>query len=95
MNKTSSEKLEQIQGNKDKTWFFALERAALNLIWQYTLIAVDLTNMDIYFVPLRDIFRTVQTFDWEDFIGSLENRLIICQSVVDLFFSDLIINIDS
>lgn len=92
---TSSGKLGWIQGDEDKTWFFALERAALNLIRQYAVMAVDLTDADIYSVPLRDILRTVQTFDWEDLVGPLKDRLVIRQSAGDLFFADLIVDIDS
>ncbi len=52
-------------------------------------MAVDLTDADIYSMPLRDILRTVQTFDWDDFVSPLKDRLVICQSVDDLFLADL------
>ena len=71
-----------------------MERAALNLIWKYAVIAVDLTNTDIYLVPFWDIFWTVQTFDWEDLVGLLKDRLVIRQSASDLFLTDLIVDID-
>lgn len=69
--------------------------STLNLIRQYAVMAVDLTDADIYSVPLRDILRTVQTFDWEDLVGPLKDRLVIHQSAGDLFFADLIVDIDS
>ncbi len=46
-------------------------------------------------MPLRDILCTVQTFDWDDLVGPLKDRLVICQSVGDLFLADLIVDIDS
>ncbi len=58
-------------------------------------MVVNLTDADIYSVPLQDIFCTVQMFDWDDLIGLLKDRLVICQSIGDLFFADLIVDIDS
>ena len=92
---TLSGKLGWISGNKDNAWFDALDRAALNLIRQYAVMAVDLTKQDIYSVPLRDIFCTVQTFLWDNLILSLRKRLVIRQSASDLFNADLIVDIDS
>lgn len=34
-------------------------------------------------------------FNWEDLVGPLKDQLVICQSASDLFFADLIIDIDS
>ena len=58
-------------------------------------MAVDLTNADIYLISLCNLICTVQIFNWEDFIGLLKDWLAICQSAGDLFFVNLIINIDS
>ncbi len=58
-------------------------------------MTVDLTDADIYLVSLWDIFCIVQTFDWDDLVGLLKDRLVICQSIDDLFFTDLIVDIDS
>lgn len=72
-----------------------MKRAALNLIWQYPVIAVDFTNTDFYSILLWDIFRTFQMFDWENFVDVLKNWLVICQFADDLFVIDLMIDIDS
>ena len=90
-----SGKLGWIKGDEDKTWFNALDRAALNLIWQYAVMAVDLTDMDIYSVPLRDILRIVQTFSFDDLLPTLRNRLAIRQFAGDLFNADLLVDIDT
>ncbi len=58
-------------------------------------MAIDLTDANIYSVLLQDILCTVQTFDWDDLVGPLKDQLVICQSVDDLFFADLIVDIDS
>lgn len=92
---TMSGKLGWIEGNEDKAWFNALDRAALNLIQQYAIIAIDLTNIDIYSVPFRDILRTVQTFSLDDLFPTLRNRLAIYQSAGDLFNADLLVDIDT
>lgn len=55
IDKILSEKLGWIQEDEDKTWFFALECATLNLIRQYAVMAVDLTDTDIYLISLWDI----------------------------------------
>ncbi len=60
---TMSGKLSWISGDEDNAWFDALDHAALNLIRQYAIMAVNLTKQDIYSVLLRDILRTVQTFE--------------------------------
>lgn len=39
-----------IKGDGDKAWFNILDRAVLNLIRQYAIMAVDLTDMDFYLV---------------------------------------------
>ena len=90
-----SGKLGWIEGNKDKAWFNALNRAALNLIGQYAVMAVDLTDIDIYSVPLRDILRTIQTFSFDNLLPTLRNRLAIRQSVGDLFNVNLLVDIDT
>ncbi len=90
-----SGKLGWISGDEDNAWFDTLDRAALNLICQYAIMAVDLTEQDIYSVPLRDILHTIQTFEWGDLILPLRNRLVICQSAGDLFSADLIVDVDS
>ena len=95
IEETMSGKLGWIEGNEDKAWFNALDRAALNLIQQYAVIGIDLTNMDIYSVSLRDILCTVQTFSFDDLLPTLRNRLAICQSAGDLFNTDLLVNIDT
>ena len=92
---TLSGKLGWIFEDEDNAWFDALDRAALNLIRQYAVMAVDLTKQDIYSVPLCNILRIVQTFSWDDLILPLRNRLVICQSAGDLFNADLIVDIDS
>ena len=58
-------------------------------------MAVNLTEQDIYWVLLRDIFYTVQNFEWGDLIPPLKNRLIIRQSAGDLFNINLIVDVDS
>ncbi|WP_375449249.1 hypothetical protein [uncultured Nostoc sp.] len=92
---TLSEKLGWISKDKDNAWFDTLNHAALNLIRQYAIMAVDLTKQDIYSVPLCNILCTVQTFSWDDLILPPRNRLVICQSAGDLFNTDLIVDIDS
>ena len=92
---TLSGKLGWISGDKDNAWFDALDCAALNLIRQYAIMTVNLTEQNIYSVPLRDIFCTVQTFSWDNFILLLRNRLVIHQSTSDFFNADLIVDIDS
>lgn len=90
IEETLSGKLGWIQEDEDKTWFLPL----INLIRQYAVMAIDLTNTDIYLVPLRNIFCTVQMFDWKDLVGPFKDWLVICQFVDDFFFTDLIVNID-
>lgn len=92
---TMSGKLGWIQGDENKTWFLALERAASNLIRQYSVMAVDLTDADIYSVPLRDDLCTVQLFDWNALVFLLKDRLVIYQSAGDLFLADLIVDLNS
>ncbi len=92
---TISVKLGRISGDKDNAWFDALDRAALNLIRQYAIMAVDLTKQDIYLVPLRDVLPIIQTFEWGDLIFPLRSQLVICQSAGDLFSDNQIVNVDS
>ena len=58
-------------------------------------MVVNLTKQDIYLLSLCDIFCTVQTFKWGDFIFPLRNQLVICQSIDNLFSTNLIVDIDS
>ncbi len=58
-------------------------------------MTVDLIKQDIYPVSLCDILRSVQIFEWSDFILLLKNQLVIYQSTGDLFSTDLIVNVDS
>lgn len=84
-----------ISRDEDNTWFDALDRATLNLIYQYAIMVVNLTKQDIYLVFLCNIFRTIQTFKSDDLILPFKNRLVICQSAGDLLSADLIVDIDS
>ena len=58
-------------------------------------MAMNLTDKDIYLILLQNIFSTVQTFDWQDLVNTLKDRLVIHQFASDLFLADLIVNIDS
>lgn len=75
--KTASGKLGWIQGDEDQTWLLALECTALNLIRQYAVMTIDLSDADIYLFPLCNVLCTVQTFDWEALGSPLKDRLVI------------------
>lgn len=94
IKKTMLDKLGWIESNKDKIWFNVLKRAVLNLIWQYTVIAINLTNHNVYLIYFQDILRIVQTFGFNDFLYTLRNRLIIRQSASNLFSANLMVNMD-
>lgn len=86
---TESGKLGWIQGDEDGIWFSALERTALNLICQYAVMAVDLSNEEICRVPIRDALRAVQSFAFDDLTPAVKKRLVIRPATGDLFCADL------
>lgn len=87
-------KLDQIKGNKNKVWFNELNRMTLNLLQQYTVMAVNLNDMNIYLVLLQNILRIIQTCSFNNFFFILRNRLAIRQFVGNLFNIDLLVDID-
>lgn len=54
-----SKKLDWIFEDKDNAWFDTLDRVALNLICQYTIMAIDLTKQDIYLLLFYNILCIV------------------------------------
>lgn len=86
---TSTGRLGWIRNDEDNTLFIALNNAALGLIRQYALMVVNMTDEDVFRVPVKDLMRSVQTFKFDEITNEIKERLIISPDRGDLFTASL------
>lgn len=82
---TGDGKLNSIKKDKDGIGFAALEHAAFNLIYQYAVMAVNLSEEDICHVLLYNILCVVQYFKFDAFLIPIKKQLIIRLTIRNLF----------
>ena len=78
-----------IKTNQDKKIYFTLRTAALNLICQYAVMAMEITDKEIFCVPLNDILRFVQTFSFPKMTTKIKERLVILTNIGDFWAANL------
>lgn len=86
---TSNGRLGWIKTDPDNKIYVALENAALNLICQYAVAAVGMTDEEIFHVPLQGIICSVQTFAFNKLTTKIKERLVILEDVSNLWTVNL------
>lgn len=60
--KTPLANLSLISRDKDNNWYIALYYVTLNLIWQYAMMSVNITEVTIFRITHNDLLYTVPMF---------------------------------
>lgn len=89
---TSTGRLGWIQGDQDQIWYHALDHAALTLIRQYAVMAVNMTDEEIFRVPVKDLLRSVPTFRFEEMSPAIKSVLVIVEDCPNLFAANLAVH---
>lgn len=90
---TSTGRLGWIEGDSDNINYNALDYAALSLVRQYAVMAVNTSDKEIFCVPVKDLLRSIQTFRFEEMSSALKARLIVVEDCTDLFSASLNIHV--
>lgn len=77
---TSNRRLSWIETNSNNKIYVTLENASLNLICQYAVAAVEITNKEIFCLPLQGIIRSVQIFAFDKLTTKIKERLVILEN---------------
>lgn len=76
-----NKKLGWIKTNLDNKIYIALKNVTFNLICQYTVAAVKMTNKKIFCVPLQGIIYFMQSFIFDKLTSKIKKQLVILEDV--------------
>lgn len=68
--------------------FLALKHIALNFIYQYTVMPVNLSNVKICWIFIWDMLRGMQSFIFNNLISLGKKRLIIWSANGNFFYAN-------
>ena len=63
---TSTRRLGWIKRNSDNIYYNTLDHAAVLLVCQYAVMAVNMFAKQIFCIPINNLFCSVQTFRFEE-----------------------------
>lgn len=82
-----------IEGDSNNIYYNALNYAALLLVCQYVVMAINISAKEIFHIPVKDLFRSVQTFCFEEISSAFKTRLIVVDNCTNLFSANLNVHV--